>query len=157
MSTIVATGCKRTIIDSQQEYVNRYLYSAIDPINGGNYHMYKMPDVNTLTTKTFLDELKEYFKDYHLIIVWDNASFHKSKKLEDEDLTIIFLPSYSPELNPVERFYGEIRKVTANQIFESIENQEKLIDKALTNYMLDKESVKKLCGYDWIIQSWNSM
>ncbi|WP_456480302.1 transposase [Nautilia sp.] len=117
--------------------------------------MYKMPDVNTLTTKKFLDELKKFFKNYHLIIVWDNASFHKSKKLEDDDLTIMFLPSYSPELNPTKKFYGEIRKVTANKIFENIEEQEKLIDEALTNYMKNKENIKQLCGFHWIIESWN--
>ena len=97
------------------------------------------PDVNTLATKTFLDKLKEFYKEYHLIIVWDNAAFHKSKKLEDENLTIIFLPSYSPELNPAERFFQEIRKVTANQIFENIEQQEKLIDQALVNYTIQKK------------------
>ena len=57
---------ERTLIDNQQEYVNRYLYSAIDPINGDSFHMYKMPDVNTLTTKKFLDELRKFYKDYHL-------------------------------------------------------------------------------------------
>jgi len=51
--------------------------------------------------------------------------------LENEDLSIIFLPSYSPQLNPIERFYQEMRKVTANQIFENIEVQEILIEKAL--------------------------
>ena len=84
-------------------------------------------------------------------------AFHKSKKLEDEDLTIIFLPSYSPELNPVERFFQEIRKVTANQIFESIDQQEKLIEQALGNYMKNKESIKQLCGYKWIIDGWNNI
>jgi len=146
---------KRTIIDNQQEYINRYLYSAIDPINGDNFHMYKVSDVNTLSTKIFLNELKEFYKDYHLIIVWDNASFHKSKKLKDDNLTILFLPSYSPELNPVERFFQELRKVTANKIFENIEVQEKLINEALTNYMKNKENVKQLCGYNWITKSWD--
>ena len=51
--------------------------------------------------------------------------------MENEDLSIIFLPSYSPQLNPIERFYQEMRKVTANQIFENIEVQEILIEKAL--------------------------
>ena len=110
-----------------------------------------------MATKTFLDEIKEFYKEYHLIIVWDNAAFHKSKKLEDENLTIIFLPSYSPELNPVERFFQEIRKVTANQIFESIDQQEKLIEQALGNYMKNKESIKQLCGYKWIIDGWNNI
>jgi transposase len=146
---------ERTIIDNQQEYSNRYLYSAIDPINGNNFHMYSLSDVNTLVTKIFVDVIKKVYKEYHLIIVWDNAAFHKSKKLENKDLTIIFLPSYSPELNPTERFFQEIRKVTANQIFESIDQQEKLIEQALGSYMKNKESIKQLCGYKWIIDAWN--
>jgi len=58
-------------------------------------------------------------------------------------------------INPAERFFGEMRKVTANQIFENIEKQEKLIDDALINWMNNKKSVKQLCGYDWIIDAWN--
>ena len=43
-------------------------------------------------------------------MVWDNAPFHRKKELQEIDgLTPVFLPSYSPELNPVERFYGEMR------------------------------------------------
>jgi len=49
-----------------------------------------------------------------------------------------------------------MRKVTINQTFESIETQEKLINEALINYMKDKESIKQLCGYDWIIEGWNN-
>ena len=146
---------ERTIIDNQQEFVNRYLYSAIDPINGDNFHIYGFNDVNTLNINVFLKELQKFYNGYHLIIVWDNASFHKSKKLVNQDLSIKFLPSYSPELNPVERFFQEMRKVTANRIFENIEIQENLINEALEDYMKNRESIKQLCGYDWIIDSWN--
>ena len=147
---------ERTIIDNQQEYANRYLYSAIDPITGDNFHIFGFKDVNTLNTKIFLKELKKFYEDYYLIIVWDNAGFHRSKRLENEDLSIIFLPSYSPQLNPVERFFQEIRKVTANQIFENIEVQENLIEKALVDWMKNKEKVQNLCSYDWIIEGWNN-
>ena len=98
-----------------------------------------MSDVNTLNIKIFLDELQKEYEDYNLIIVWDNAGFHRSKKLKNEDLSIIFLPSYSPQLNPTERFFQEMRKVTANQIFENIEVQENLIEKALIDWMNNNE------------------
>jgi len=76
--------------------------------------------------------------------------------LENENLSIIFLPSYSPQLNPVERFYQEMRKVTANQIFENIEVQENLIEKAFVDWMKNNEKVKNLCSYGWIIEAWKS-
>ena len=101
---------KRTVIANQQEYGNRYLYSAIDPINGDNFHIIGFNDVNAAITKIFLEALVEEYKDYHIVMVWDNAPFHRKKELQEIDgLTPVFLPSYSPELNPVERFYGEMR------------------------------------------------
>ena len=106
--------------------------------------------------RKLLEKLKKEYKDYHLIIVWDNAPFHRSKRFqEDEDLTIIFLPSYSPQLNPVERFFQEMRKVTANRIFDNIDIQEELLEKALSDWMTNKTQTKQLCGYDYIVKSWN--
>ena len=75
----------------------------------------------TISFPVFPSKIDVLFVSGNGIIVWDNTSFHKSKKLENNDLTIIFLPSYSPELNPTERFFQEIRKVNANRIFENLE------------------------------------
>ncbi|SFV54939.1 Transposase [hydrothermal vent metagenome] len=147
----------RTVIANQQEFVNRYLYSAIDPINGDNFHLLGFNDVNATITKKFLEALKEQYQKYHLLLVWDNAPFHKKKELHQiKDVTPIFLPSYSPELNPVERFYGEIRKSTANRIFKDIEMQKDIIEKEVIKWMKDTDKTQNLCGYDWIIDQWKS-
>ena len=73
---------------------------------------------------------------------------------EIENLTPIFLPPYSPQLNPVERFYGEIRKSTANRIFKDIDTQQDIIDTEVAKWMEDKNKTKKLCGYEWIVEQW---
>ena len=73
------------------------------------------------------------------------------------DITPIFLPSYSPQLNPVERFYGEVRKSTANRVFQSIEIQEKIIAEDIALWMRDSQKTKQLCGYSWILEQWNSL
>ena len=148
---------ERTVIANQQEFANRYLYSAIDPITGDNFHLIGLNDVNTLNTKIFLEKLRDEYKDFHIILVWDNAPFHRKKELHEiQNLTLIFLPPYSPQLNPVERFYGEIRKATANRIFKDIDTQQNIIDDEVANWMKDKERTKKLCGYDWILGQWNT-
>jgi len=88
---------KRTVIANQQEYANRYLYSAIDPITGDNFHLIGLSDVNAMNTKIFLEKLKDEYKNYHIILIWDNAPFHRKKELHEiENLTPIFLPPYSP-------------------------------------------------------------
>ena len=146
---------ERTVIANQQEYSNRYLYSAIDPIHGDNFNVIGFNDANSLSVKLFLEALRDEYKKYHLIVVWDNAPFHKKKELHTmRDITPIFLPSYSPQLNPVERFYGEIRKSTANRVFQSIEIQEKIIAKDIALWMSDTQKTKQLCGYSWILEQW---
>jgi transposase len=60
------------------------------------------------------------------------------------------LPPYSPELNPAERFFGEIRKATANLIFETIEAQEVVIAEAVKKLSLDEGKMRQLLGYEWI-------
>jgi len=147
---------KRTVYQNQQEFANRYLYSAIDPIIGDSFHLAGLDDTATIVTDIFLSELQSVFPNEHLVIVWDNAPFHKSKLLCRSNMTLISLPSYSPQLNPIERFFGEMRKFTANRIFkEGIVQLEKIIDSAVVKLHNNKDAMKKLTGYDWIKDQWN--
>lgn len=142
---------ERTVIANQQEYSNRYLYSAIDPIEGSSFQYIGFSDVNANVTKKFLEALKKEYKDYHIVLIWDNAPFHRKKELHEiKGITPIFLPPYSPELNPVERFYGELRKVTANRIFEDIFIQQDIIEEEVLKWMNDKKRTIQLCCYPWI-------
>jgi transposase len=89
------------------------------------------------------------------VIVWDNAPCHRRRDLyEIEGLTLVPLPSYSPELNPAERFFEEMRKATANRVFETIEIQEELITDAINAWSDDLVRMKQLLGYDWITKQW---
>jgi transposase len=100
-----------------------------------------------------LEKLKETVANKHLLVVLDNAPFHKLKILREMNgVTLIFLPSYSPQLNPTERFFGEVRKSTANRIFETLEAQETEIEKSAVEYYDNSEAVKKLAGYEWILE-----
>ncbi|WP_341758093.1 IS630 family transposase [Candidatus Tisiphia endosymbiont of Ditula angustiorana] len=57
------------------------------------------------------------------IVVLDNASFHKSKKtkelIESVGCKVIFLPPYSPDLNPIEKFWANMKKWIKNKIIET--------------------------------------
>lgn len=148
---------KRTELKNQQAYVNQYLYSCVSPISGESFHIFSLSDANGSTLKVYLEELKKHYLEKgnkkHLIIVLDNAPFHKLKVLQDlENITFVFLPSYSPQLNPAERFFEEMRKGTANQLFETIEDQEEAITKKILEY--DEIKTKTLTGYEWILRQW---
>lgn len=142
---------ERTVIDSQKSFENRYLFSAVSPLSGNSFHLSGIDGFDTEAAHTFLVELKKQHKDKTVIVVWDNAPCHRPKiHREIPGLIIIFLPPYSPELNPAERFFEELRKSTANQIFKTIEEQEKAIEHKLNELTDNVGAMKVLLGYDWI-------
>jgi len=145
----------RTVYQNQQEFSNRYLYTAIDPISGDSFHIMDFDDAATQQTDIFTTALQKKYPDDHLVIVWDRAPFHKPKVLQKRHMTIIFLPSYSPQLNPVERFFGEMRKFTANKIFrEGMDALSKTVEDAVLELSKEKEAIKQLTSYSWILEQW---
>ena len=142
---------ERTSLDQQMNYVNSYLFSGVAPLSGKSFHLLGFPDMNSDTVNVFLVALKKEHPDKHVYVVWDRAPTHRPIiHRQIEGLTVISLPAYSPELNPAERFFEEIRRATANQTFENIKEQEKLIEETLLLWINDEQKLKSLVGYSWI-------
>ncbi|MGE5446052.1 MAG: hypothetical protein ACM3SR_15910, partial [Ignavibacteriales bacterium] len=57
---------------------------------------------------------------------------------------------YSPELNPVERLIEELRKSTANRVFNNLGEIEEVLIEALKEYIENRDTVGSLCGFPWI-------
>lgn len=144
---------ERTVIDSQQSFDNRYLFSALSPLTGESFHLSGIDGFDSCASMVFLTELKKQHRDEMVILVWDNAPCHRPQVLREiPGLIVLFLPPYSPELNPTERFFLELRKATANQIFKTIEEQEVAIERKLNALTDDILKMKQLLGYDWILR-----
>ena len=144
---------ERTIIDSQKSFDNRYLFSAVSPLSGDSFHLTSIDGFDSEAAHTFLLELKKQYSDTLVILVWDNAPCHRPKvHREIPGLIVLFLPPYSPELNPAERFFEELRKATANHIFATIEEQETAIEEKLNRLADDIGAMKQLLGYEWILK-----
>ena len=60
------------------------------------------------------------------------------------------LPAYSPQLNPAERFFQELRRELKNKVFESYEEVEKAVIEAVKPYLKDKQKVKSITCYGWL-------
>jgi transposase len=148
----------RTIWDNQQQFQNRYLFTAISPINGESFSLIGFEENNSKCVNIFLEQMEKSYPNKKIVLVFDNAPSHRPKFVRlRKNITGVFLPSYSPELNPIERFFGEVRKSTANTIFKNIDEQELIIEKFVKEYLEDKEQVKKLTGYDWILKQWEEV
>ena len=102
----------------------------------------------------FLHEFGQHYKHNRIILTLDGAGWHKSKELElPENIRLLFLPPYSPQLNPVENIWDYVReqKKFNNHSFVSIDHVENHLERELRQLTNEKETLKSLCGFLWII------
>ena len=94
----------------QTKYEWVYLYAAVEPATGASTALLA-PHVNTGTMNAFLKMASEDLEpDDHAVMIMDQAGWHVSKTLVvPENITILLLPPYSPELNPVENLWHWIK------------------------------------------------
>ena len=102
----------RTSMSIKLGFENFYIYSAISSTNGDDFTLIA-PNVNTIYMNVFLAEMSKHLANSNAIIVMDCAGWHKSKKLiVPDNIKIVYLPAYTPELNPVERFWQYLKSNT---------------------------------------------
>lgn len=151
-------GKQRPMMPSGMEYEFGYIYMGID-IESWELKSLLLPDADSLTTKIFVEYLRgEYGDGQEGVIIWDGAGFHRSGELKGiEGARFVTLPAYSPELNPVERLIEELRKSTANRVFNSLEEIEEVLIEALKGYINDRDKIESLCGFPWIKKQMEEM
>jgi transposase len=123
---------------------NLYMFGAFSPITGCS-HLIEMPNCNATTFQHFLDYVSLQNKEEFKIMILDNGAFHHAKKLKiPANIALLFLPPYSPELNPAEKmwryFKDRVSMIAYNNI-EMLQNQLSLIIK-----QLDISTVMSICG-----------
>lgn len=103
-----------------REYV--YAYAVVAPKEGKMTSLL-LPTVDTSMMNLFLQHVSRTFSKYFLVIQLDQAGWHCAKDLViPENIRLITQPAYSPELNPVEHIWEEIReKAFYNHDFPSLE------------------------------------
>ena len=86
-------------------------------------------------------------------VVWDGAPSHRGKLMGQLGFKRIFLPAYSPELNPAERVFEEVRQHIEGEVYPSIEAKRSAIDHLLRQLRADKTRLRRLVGWDWLQQA----
>jgi transposase len=151
-STLIRIWAKRGIPLSQrvqQGYQNFYLYSCVSPFSGESFTLF-LPEVNTDMMNIFFEELAKEYPDREIRIVMDQAGWHKAKDLMySNNIAPVYLPSYSPELNPIERLWQWLRKeVTHNELFETLEDMMDALEQEFLK--LTPERLAQLCHCSYL-------
>ena len=146
----------RPIVHLQRIRQYLYVFSAASPETGETYSLI-LPVCNSDAMKVFLEGLAQQYKDYRNIIIADQAAWHVTKKLQQFDnIRFIFLPAGSPELNQAEHLWEHIReKYLGNRIFNSLDQLEDELVDIIGTMSTEKEVIKNLTGFYWIISSVN--
>ena len=128
-----------------------YLSVALNPRSGELFALI-LPDMTVESFQAFVDEFAIFLGEQTFVrLITDGAAAHRSTRLKiKEELLIEHLPAYSPELNPVERLFKELRKQLKNRVFESLEAVEEAVIKAIEPFLKDGSRVKKLTFYGWL-------
>ncbi len=138
----------RTQVNVKLGFQNFYMYSSVNPVTGEDY-TFITENVNTESFKCFLEQLSKQLGEREIILVLDGASWHKSKDLKIPiNIMLMYLPPYSPELNPVERLWHYIKsKIIRNKIYQSITE----LESKLTQFFkkIDPCTIKSVCGYGY--------
>lgn len=112
------TGSRPTAV-KQTEYEWLYVFAAVNPLNGESTAILT-PTVNTDYMNEHLRFISEQVGDKrHVVLVLDQAGWHVAKALKvPPNLTLLHLPPYSPELNPVERLWAYLKShYLSNRVF----------------------------------------
>jgi len=131
---VLTTKGVKPIGSFRQRFQNKYLYGMIGPSSGETFFM-SADQTNTVFFQCFLDQFSQQNPRTYKIIFLDRASYHKSKELKvPENICLWHIPLYSAELNPVERFWQEVKRGLAWVNFDNIQKLEQWIDEKLMSF-----------------------
>jgi len=129
-----------------------YIFSAIRPATGEDFTLV-LPTVNTDVMEIFLNQFADTLdKDVHAVMVLDGAGWHDERALDvPSNVTLVILPPYAPELNPVERVWLYLRERFLS--LRVLDDTEAIIDACCAAWnaiTAEPGRLKSLTGYPWI-------
>ena len=133
-----------------REYV--YVFGAVSPYDGQHASLV-LPWANTETMSLFLEEVSRRYPDEYILMFMDQAGWHRAKNLRiPANIELAFLPPYSPELNPQEQIWDELReKHCGNKLFKSLEAVVDAVVEGLQHLEASPFTLTRLTQRSWLL------
>ena len=90
-------------------------------------------------------------------LVWDGAPSHADAAVRAAGLPLVALPPYSPELNPAERLFEEVRRLGEGAVYATLADKVDAVEAFLRELDADPARVRRLCGWDWLIAAQDAL
>jgi len=145
---------KRPVVYSQIVREYTYAYASCFPFDG-TLDSLILPWAFTPAMNVFLDEVSKRHTDKWILMFLDGAGWHTSNNLEiPQNIRLVPLPAYSPELYPTEHVWDELReKFFHNITFDSIVAVEDRLAHGLLSFENYHSTIQSTTGFNWIISA----
>jgi len=141
----------RPVVDA--EHIREYLYAfaAVSP-HDGQLSSLITDRVDANTMSIFLAQVAAEYPNDEILMVLDGAGWHHANDLQvPPTMQLLFLPPYSPQLNPVENLWDDLReKHFINRCFSSLTAVRENLCTALRELHYDQQRTKSITGFPWI-------
>jgi len=133
----------KPIVSYKHAFKNTYLYGSFSPIDG-DYFMYEIQGVSSEIFYRYIEEFSKHKPRELKVVIIDNAGFHSLKNFKIPDnIKLVRIPPYSPELNPSEKIWAYIKKFYKNKMFSTVEELKMWLHELIKNE-ISTENVKSI-------------
>lgn len=142
----------RPVVCNGYEREFTYVYGGVSPLQG-QLDWNLSAKMNTTQMAAFLSQVSQAHAQEFIIMVVDGASSHKAKELiVPENIRLIRLPGYSPELNPQEHIWDEVReKAFPNLVLDQMALVVERLKNGMSALATDAERVRGITAWPWIV------
>jgi transposase len=128
-----------------------YVYGAVEPTTGDRFFL-ELPYLNAEMFQLFVDAFAQAFPDSLNLLLLDNSGAHTAHQLTiPENVRLVYLPPYCPELNPIERVWRDLQDALAWLQFPTLEVQQDYIATLLRTY--EPVTLQSLTSYTYLIEA----
>lgn len=147
-----APAPQRPLVDNGYEREFTYVYGAVSP-QEGQLDWMLCRKMNTEQMGHFLAQVSAAHPDEFIIMVVDGASSHVAKALiVPENIRLHRLPAYSPQLNPQEHLWDELReKEFPNRVFADMAGVLHQLEQGLPRLAADADRIRSITAWPWIV------
>ena len=150
----------KPICPFEQAFENFWLCGAVQPNTGESFVM-ELPATDSDCLQVFLDQFAlahAQVPDELQVLLLDNGGAHHAKKLRWPTRVVpIYLPAYCPELNPIERWWRELKDALSNQLFGTLDALRTCLDRELAAWNQGPECLCSLTSYPYLIDALASL
>ncbi len=131
----------------QLRYEWAYLFAAVDA-RSGTIWWDRVDTMKAADLQPVVAELRA--RGLLDALVWDGAPSHADTAVRAAGLPLVALPPYSPELNPAERLFEEVRRRVEGEVYATLADKVDAVEAFLEELDADPARVRRLCGWDWL-------